>query len=255
MANRRSKSKRVRPERNEGTIEGIEPFDLADWALHLVSELPDDIPDDERALLDGQVRAIIAQAGVADPLPPDPTAPQVVRDHKALKRVTGIVGDAAEVVIDIETSSLDPTSGEIVGVGLATEAGNYYLPVNHRFEDSGLLRPDQLPLDVVVRGLGLAGRPLVAHNAKFEFKWLRRHAGVACTFAWDTMIAARLLRSDQSAELKDVAARELDVPDWGMTRVDIERVQFLPVDRVARYCAKDCRYTLEIYRRQRSCLA
>ena len=61
-------------------------------------------------------------------------------------------------------------SGEIVGVGLATRAGNYYLPVGHRFEESGRLRPDQLPLDVVVRELRLADLPLIAHNAKFEFR-------------------------------------------------------------------------------------
>jgi len=254
MAHRRPKSRSVEPASNRGAVEGAESFDRTDWARRILSELPDDIPDDERAVLDGQVRALIDQAGIADPLPPDPTAPKVVRDLKALERVNGIVGDAAEVVIDIETSSLDPTLGEIVGVGLATEAGNHYLPVNHRFEDSGLLRPDQLPLDVVMRGLGLAGIPLIAHNAKFEFKWLRSHAGEACTFAWDTMIAARLLRSDQSAELKDVAVRMLDVPDWGMTGADIARVQFLPVERVARYCAKDCRYTLQLYQRQREYL-
>ena len=69
------------------------------------------------------------------------------------------------------------------------------------------------------------------------------------------MLAARLLRSDLPAELKDLAVRELDVPDWGLTKADIERVQFLPIERVARYCAKDCRYTLELYRRQRACLA
>ena len=254
MANRRSKSKRSEPLGNAVSIE-FEPFDLASWAARLIDELPDDTPAEELALLKSQVSALSAAAPAADLLPPDPTAPKIVRDRKALKQVAGIVQDAAEVAFDLETSSLDPDSGEIVGVGLATGAGNYYLPVSHRFEDSGLLRPDQLPLDVVVRELRLADLPLIAHNAKFEFKWLRRHAGVDCTFAWDTMIAARLLRSDQSAELKDVAARELDVPDWGMTKAEIERVQFLPIERVARYCAKDCYYTLELYRRQRSCLA
>jgi DNA polymerase-1 len=164
-----------------------------------------------------------------------------------------MIKDADEVVIDLETSALDPGSGEIVGVGLAMAGGNFYLPVTHRFPETGLLRPGQLPLDVVVRKLDLARLPLIAHNAKFEFRWLRRHAGLACTFAWDTMIAARLLRSDRSAELKDVAARELDVPDWGMTKADIEQVQFLPIERVARYCVKDCRFTLELYWRQQMC--
>ena len=230
-------------------------FDLASWARRLIGELPDDTPAEELAVLNSQVSALTAAAPAANLPPPDPTAPQVVRDRKDLKQVARLVGEADEVIIDLETSSLDPRSGEVVGVGLAITGGNYYLPVGHRFEETGRLRPDQLPLDVVVRELRLADLPLIAHNAKFEFRWLRRHAGVACRFIWDTMIAARLLRSDQSAELKDVAARELDVPDWGMTKADIERVQLLPIERVARYCAKDCYYTLELYRRQRSCLA
>jgi hypothetical protein len=69
------------------------------------------------------------------------------------------------------------------------------------------------------------------------------------------MLAARLLRSDQSAELKDVAQRELDVPAWHLTKDEMKRVALLPIDKVAGYCAKDVHYTLELARRQRECLA
>jgi DNA polymerase-1 len=255
MSNRRSKGRSDKPIGSGGTAGDVESFDLSSWARQLIGELPEDTPADELALLDSQFRSLAAQVPVAKTLAPDPTAPQIIRDRKVLKQIAGLIEDTVEVVIDLETSALDPGTGEIVGVGLATAAGNYYLPVTHRFPESGLLRPDQLPLDVILRELPLARLPLIAHHAKFEFRWLRRHAGVACTFVWDTMLAARLLRSDQSAELKDVAARELDVPDWGMTKADIGRVQILPIERVARYCAKDCRYTLELYWRQRACLA
>ena len=56
------------------------------------------------------------------------------------------------------------------------------------------------------------------------------------------------------ADLKDLASRVLDVPDWSLCKEEIKATQFLPVERVARYCAKDCRYTLELFWRQQVCL-
>jgi hypothetical protein len=255
VTRRRSSVARGEAIPKEGTTEGVVPPDFSAWARHLIDELPEDMPADELALLNCQLRSLTTRAQAADPLPPDPTIPQVVRDRKSLKQVAAQLVRADEVVIDLETSSLNPRSGEIVGVGLAAAGVNYYLPIGHRFAETGGLRPDQLPLDAIVRELRLHELPLVACNSKFEFRWLRHHAGVSCQFVWDVMLAARLLRSDLPAELKDLAVRELDVPDWGLTKADIERIQFLPIERVARYCGKDCRYTLEIYWRQRSCLA
>jgi hypothetical protein len=48
---------------------------------------------------------------------------------------------------------------------------------------------------------------------------------------------------------------ELDVPDWGLSPGELKAIQFVAIDKVARYCAKDCRYTLELFWRQRKCLA
>jgi ribonuclease D len=117
------------------------------------------------------------------------------------------------------------------------------------------LLPDQFTAPEVAAALGLGRLPLVAHNAKFELKWLRRHAGISPHFVWDTMLVARLLRSDLPSGLKETAVRELDVPDWGLSKEELGRIQFLPIDRVARYCAKDVWYTLQLMRRQQACLA
>jgi hypothetical protein len=56
------------------------------------------------------------------------------------------------------------------------------------------------------------------------------------------------------ADLKTLAGRELDVPDWGLSKAEIKRLQFLPIEVVAAYCAKDCAYALLLYRRQLACL-
>jgi DNA polymerase I-like protein with 3'-5' exonuclease and polymerase domains len=96
---------------------------------------------------------------------------------------------------------------------------------------------------------------MIGHNAKYEYKWLFHHGKIRCQFAWDTMIAARLLRSDLPADLKSLAARDLDVPEWDLPKGEKARIRFLPIEDVAAYCAKDCWYTLMLYRRQKECLA
>ena len=188
-------------------------------------------------------------------MPPDPTRPTVVRTQARYRDVAKKVVEAPEVVVDLETSDLDYRKGEIVGIGLALRDGPLYIPISHRFEEDGKLRPCQLSLVNVLTALRLQEKHLIGHNAKFEFKWLRHHGNFRCEFGWDTMVAARLLRSDLPADLKAIAERELDVPDWGLSKAEIKRVQFLPIETVAAYCAKDCWYTLAIYRRQRACLA
>ncbi|MEI7684647.1 MAG: hypothetical protein WCL32_06445 [Planctomycetota bacterium] len=235
---------------------GATPFitDVAAWARQALDAIANEISSDDRALLESQVAALAKATPSATPPPPDPTAATVVRDINTLKKVAAQLKDAPEVAIDLETSSLDPRIGEIVGIGLSASNVNFYFPIAHRCEVRKSLLADQLPVDAVVKVLCLDRLPLIAHNAKFEFRWLRRHAGVTCKFIWDTMVAARLRASHLPADLKDLAMRELDVPDWSLDKAGIKNVQFLSIERVARYCAKDCRYTLELYRRQRECM-
>lgn len=228
-------------------------LDLGVFLRRCVDDSAANFSDEEYASLDGQVRALAQTDETASQLPPDPTAPTIVRGRKHMKQVASLLIDASDVAIDLETNSLDPRGGEIVGVGLAAGDANYYVPVAHRFENEKM-RPDQLPVDVVARELRIDRLPLIAHNAKFEFRWLRRHAAITCHFVWDTMLAARLMASHISADLKTLASREMDVLDWSLPKEEIEAIQFMTIERAARYCAKDCRHTLELSRRQRQCL-
>jgi DNA polymerase I len=229
------------------------PIPITQWAQGLIEAVSDKVPPAELAILRSQTNALDCTPGVSLSLPPDPTRPTIVRDQDALRTLAAKINLAPEVVVDLETSSLDPRSGVIVGIGLAIHEGTFYIPVSHSFEN-GTLRPNQLSLAEALTALRLQDKPLINHNDKFEIKWLRHHGNITCQFVWDTMIAARLLHSNLSAELKEVAARELDVPDWDMPKADKQRIQFLPIERVAGYCAKDCLYSLMLCRRQQACL-
>jgi len=227
----------------------------ADWAANLVHHLHEHgtISADELRELRGQAEALTAQADVAATLPRDPTLPTIVREQAAMNVLADALAVAPAVAIDIETTSLDHRDGEIVGVGFATAGGTYYVPVGHRSPETDQLWPNQLDVRELAEAVRLSTLPLIAHNAKFEFKWLRWHTGLTPQFLSDTMLAARLLRSDQPADLKRLAERELDAPDWGLPADELTNIQHLSVDQAGRYCAKDCYYTLQLFERQQQC--
>ncbi|MBL8793439.1 MAG: hypothetical protein JNM56_06025 [Planctomycetia bacterium] len=189
------------------------PQCVADWALQLVDLLdadPDCAPEVRRTL---RQQLVDLQAAAPEASPVDPTAPQIVRTPEALRTVADILAQAPVVAVDLETTGLDHRRGDLVGIGLACAAGVYYVPMAHRHASTGQRLPDQLAAAEVLRDLHLETLPLVAHNAKFEYHWLRHQAGIQARFVWDTMLAAHLLHSDRPVALKDVARRELDVPD------------------------------------------
>lgn len=225
--------------------------DCKAWASRLIDNPAYEFDEGELALLKAQVAGLGTTPAPRD-LPPDPTQPTVVRSGKALAELASAVDKADEIVVDLETSDLDHRRGVIVGIGLAFDGRTAYVPIHHRFAESRELRPHQLPLIDVAEALALHDKRLIAHNAKYELKWLQHHVGQEFHFVWDTMLAERLLRSDKPADLKSAAARELDVPTWELSKAEMERMEFLPIDKVASYCGKDCWYTWLLYRKQRS---
>ena len=219
------------------TTDNPQPVIVADWANALVEEmrqLGKTLPGEELAVLQAQLVDVRREETDQVPTPPDPTLPTIIRDTGLLEQLAQAVCDEPAVAIDLETSSLDHRTGEIVGVGFAVTTGVFYVPTAHRAKENHGMLPDQLPLRKLADAIDFDHIPLVAHNAKFELKWLRHHLGVRLRFAWDTQIAARLLRADKPAGLKELAIRELDVPDWGLTKRELGQIQLLPVDRVAR---------------------
>lgn len=233
------------------------PTTTHQWAAQLLAERrtdPRGLRPADIHLLDTQVAALMNQPDTSTGTSVDNLGPTIVRTRDKLGEVAQAINSQPVAAIDLETSSLDPASGEIVGIGLAIPAQAFYVPTAHRIEESNTLLPDQLPLLDVAAAIDFREVPFIAHNAKYELKWLQHHLGVTPRFVWDTMLAARLLRSDLPAGLKVVVLRELDVPDWSLTPGELGVIQFLAVDRVARYCGHDAAYTLQLYERQQRCL-
>ena len=179
----------------------------------------------------------------------------VVRTSLDLLLLSDKLADSDVVTIDIETSSLEPRKGYIVGIGLGIEGLVAYIPIAHALPEDGTLLPDQLSLFEVVSTLDLKSKKFIAHNAKFEFAWFKFHAGIDLQFDWDTLLAAKLLKPNMAADLENVAIRELDVAPWSLSTKSMDAFQSVDLGTASNYCGKDVLYTYQISQTQKKAMA
>lgn len=84
----------------------------------------------------------------------------------------------------------------------------------------------------------------IAHNGKFDARWLR-HFGVKARVTFDTMLAAHLLDENRQKGLKPLARVILGVAPWEISTRDLLGT---PLDDVLKYNALDTYYTFHLYR-------
>ena len=132
-------------------------------------------------------------AAAAEPSPDQNFS--VVRDEKALARLVKAIRKQKSFVLDIETTTREPMTAEIVGFSLGLGGGEaYYVPVGHapRLDDA-----EQLPIDAVLAKLapllGGAEVAITGHNVKFDYVVLANHGIELDGVEFDTMIAAFLV--------------------------------------------------------------
>jgi DNA polymerase-1 len=112
--------------------------------------------------------------------------------------------------LDIETTALNPLRGRLRLIQLAGSSGVFVVDADRL----GGAKPDS-QLFAPLRRLLSAPTPLkIAHNSKFDIKWIRQRLGIDVSSIFDTMLAAQLLDFDGRNSLGAVADRYLQ------TRVD-----------------------------------
>src|SRR5438128_1670295 len=106
---------------------------------------------------------------------------KLVTTPEELSQTLATLRAAPEVGFDSETTGLDPHTSRLRLIQLATQQAAYVIDL-FRFT------PEQLK---PVLDLLAAPRPLkVAHNAKFDAKFLLRHYGVRLGGLFDTYLAS-----------------------------------------------------------------
>ncbi|MFM8269879.1 MAG: DNA polymerase I [Pseudomonadota bacterium] len=180
-----------------------------------------------------------------------------VTDLETLKKVCDQIRKADILSVDTETTSLNIHSAELVGISLATKAGEaFYIPVGHRNSVGHELVSGQLSVDLVRKHL----KPLLEHpeipkvgqNLKYDFQillnWGVRLQGIVA----DTLIESYLINPEEPHNLDALALKYLghqtisyeDVTGKGKNQISFAEVS---VEKATDYSGEDSDVALRLH--------
>ena len=169
----------------------------------------------------------------------------LVRDEAALAALVDALESAEGIVWDVETTSVDQMSCNLVGIALAVDGTRgWYVPVGHT---EGQQLPLQQVLDALRGPLTNPGIPKFAHNAAYDLVVMQRYGIDVSPVAFDTMIAQWLFdTSSKFLGLKNFARFVLEPPvemteisellGTGRKQISMDQVE---IERAAPYAAAD----------------
>ncbi len=175
----------------------------------------------------------------------------VIDSESAFDELLSRISSAKTLVFDLETTSINAMSAQLVGISLATSPGEAsYIPVGH----VGWGTVKQLPLEQVIERM----KPVfedndldkIAHNGKYDITVLNEYGVRVNNLAFDTMIAAYLL-SEQSLGLKALSFSRLGIEmtpideliGSGKNQLSMSQVE---IAKVADYACADADITLRL---------
>jgi uracil-DNA glycosylase family 4 len=178
-----------------------------------------------------------------------------VMDKLELRRLIAAMKNADIVSYDIESASEHPgflekdPSSKIVSISFTLVSKDkkisvWALPLFHPQSPWRSMWERVLE---IIRDVFARIKRSIAHNGKFDNRWLRQW-GVERYLTFDTMLAAHLLNENRAKGLKPLAHTELGVPNWGIDTKDLLNT---PLMEVLEYNALDTWYTYWLYRKLR----
>lgn len=172
---------------------------------------------------------------------------QLVEDPKGLAEACKELASEQVLGFDTETTELDPFDGFIRLVQLSTGKKTFVVDLKP-FADTTPVGGNK-DLDPLRKLLAATLPRKIAHNAKFDAKWVRHHLATDVGGIFDTMLASQLIAAGEQERrhgLADVASFflgiELDktqqVSDWSRDVLDAAQVE---------YAAKDAAIMVDLY--------
>ena len=179
---------------------------------------------------------------------------ETVLDEGRLDHWLARLRDAELFAFDTETTSLQATQAQLVGVSFCTKPGvAAYVPVGHDYPGA----PDQLPLDTVLKRL----RPLledpkqykVGQNLKYDMSVLANYDIDLKGIRFDTMLESYVVDSVASRhDMDSLALKYLgtktikfeDVAGKGKNQLGFNEVS---IEDAAPYAAEDAEITLRLH--------
>jgi len=164
---------------------------------------------------------------------------QLVNDVEGIKKAYDELNAEEYLGFDTETTELDPYEGNIRLVQLSNGKNTYVIDLKPFADRGDLKTSEDLAL---LRELLTPPRPIkIAHNAKFDAKWVRHHLGVDVNGIFDTLLASQLIAAgdqDRRHNLAEVAnfflGVEVDkaeqVSDWSAAELTQSQIQYAAKD-------------------------
>src|SRR5689334_23548680 len=135
---------------------------------------------------------------------------ELIKTSDELRKAIEILATQPVVGLDTETTELDPYTSRLRLVQLATTDRVYIVDLAH-FVNGDATKSDAL---APLRRLLEAPRPIkIAHNAKFDAKFIKHNLGVDLGGLFDTLLASQLVGAGDIEErhgLETVASRYLN---------------------------------------------
>ena len=258
----------ITPTRARNAItENIDKMDLSKYLATIVRDL-DIEPDLEHSAVNNfdrdtvidlfrtlEFRTLVnllpdAQSGIEKPVVRDRGADPVrtvASSAEELQRIARRISDVAAYAFDVETTSTNPITAELVGLAIAVSpVESWYIPVQH---GEGSVTSDQIKTALLpsfqnpkIKGL--------AHHGKYDEHVLHRYGIDITNLTFDTMIAAYLL-GENSVGLKDLSFSKLGIE---MTEISALigtgknqlLMNMVPLEQVSQYACGDVEATFAL---------
>lgn len=234
-----------------GQVFGEEPLLFPTFHPAYVLRSPQHAPT-FRSDLERFARMVRGQASKAEA-----TSVRMVQGVSGLKWLRRQLQQAEVISYDIETwtdpvaskhkeKNLQEWHGEhskICSISFSWEVGQaVVVPLHH--QDSPWRNPDAV-LRALKPGLERRDAKYVAHNGKFDCRWLAAK-GIFVPQTFDTMLAAHLLNENRSKGLKPLSQILLGVDAYDLD-VDLSDAYHSDLRKLCLYNGKDTDYTLRLY--------
>lgn len=168
----------------------------------------------------------------------------LVQGKRGLTAACQAILKSTALAYDVETTiggEFAPDAA-LATIAIAVKPGVVFVvPIMH---PEARWRDPKRVIEIVAHALAYTNARRIAHNAKFDDRWVS-HFGGDVRADFDTMIAAHMLDENRFKALKYLAQLLLGVDPWA--DIDTMRVMEQPLRKLARYNAKDADYTLRLY--------
>lgn len=164
---------------------------------------------------------------------------ELISEAEGIEKVFRTLKDAEYLGFDTETTELDPYDGILRLIQLSNGKNTFVIDLKP-FAEKGDLKtmPELAPLREILS----APQPIkVAHNAKFDAKWVLYHLGIDVGGMFDTLLASQLIAAGDQERRHSLAevvsfflGTELDkseqISDWNAAELSSSQIEYAAKD-------------------------